>query len=55
MSVGNPEDIRRAYELGVADYVTKAPTLQEWSKRACGIRDFWLKQNTAAPWPGGPQ
>jgi len=48
----NPEDVRRAYELGAAGYLTKLPNPNAWGKCACAIRDFWLGHNTPPPCTG---
>ncbi len=42
----NPRDIRRAYELGAAGYLTKLPDAEAWTQRASAIRDFRLENNT---------
>ncbi len=48
-SSSNPEDVRRAYELGAAGYLTKLPNPTDWGTRASAIRVFWLEQNTPPP------
>jgi len=41
----NAADIRQAYELGAAGYLTKVPGPADCCDRACAIRDFWLDHN----------
>ena len=48
-SSSKPEDVRRAYDLGAAAYLTKLPEPDKWGKRACAIRDFWLEHNHPPP------
>ena len=45
----NPDDVRHAYDLGAAGYLTKLSNPDDWAKRTCAIRDFWLEQNTPPP------
>ncbi len=46
-SSSQPRDIQQAYDLGANAYLTKVPSLNDWTKRASAIRDFWLEQNTS--------
>jgi CheY-like chemotaxis protein len=41
----SPEDIRRAFELGVNSYVTKPATFEELQRFVHAVRQYWVRLN----------
>ena len=39
----NPDDIRKAYDLGCCGYIVKSPLLNEIEAQLAAFSDFWLK------------
>jgi CheY-like chemotaxis protein len=42
---GNPQDIRRAYDLGANSFVTKPSTVEELQQLVHAVRQYWVRLN----------
>lgn len=48
-SSSQPNDMRRAYDLGANAYLVKPSNLQQLATMAAAIKAFWIEHNQVAP------
>lgn len=48
-SSSQPDDIRRAYDLGANSYLVKPSNLQQLALMAAALKEYWIDLNQPAP------